>query len=217
MEKIIEIWKKENIAQAVFNFYCGGDSMGDTDLSFEDSEGIRIEFSDTKNEDTLATYFDNEVYNNVSFYEASDGHYQGENGNVIITLDENEDMFSYYKDAQSEWSEQITNNIDIELTNDEVEFINEFVTNINGGSDNSPTINYKKDFIMTNKRKELVDNIIRMVDEKTGNYVPEEVNGELEEWYNYTTDINDVTEIIIKDNKLDIEINNNYTTYTDSD
>ena len=72
MEKIIEIWKKENIAQAVFNFYCGGDSMGDTDLSFEDSEGIRIEFSDTKNEDTLATYFDNEVYNNVSFYEASD-------------------------------------------------------------------------------------------------------------------------------------------------
>jgi hypothetical protein len=216
MEKIIEIWKKENITRGVFNFYCGGDSMGDTDLSFEDSEGIRIEFSDTKNEDTLATYFDNEVYNNVSFYEASDGHYQGENGNVIITLD-NEDMFSYYKNAQSEWSEQTTNYIKIELTNDEVEFINEFVTNINGGSDNRPTINYKKDFIMTDKRKELADNIILMVDEKTGNYVPEEVNGELEEWYNYTTDINDVTEIIIKDNKLDIEINNNYTTYTDSD
>ena len=216
MEKIIEIWKKENIERAVFNFYCGGDSMGDTDLSFEDSEGKRIEFSDTKNEDTLATYFDNEVYNEVSFYEASDGHYQGESGNVFITLD-SEDMFSYYKDAQSEWSEQIANNIDIELTNDEVEFIKEFVTNINGGRDGSATINYKKDFIMTDKRKDMANRIMEVIDEETRNYVPENIDGELEEWYNFTTDSNDVTEITIEDNKLSVEINNNYTTYSDSD
>jgi hypothetical protein len=41
--KNIEYWKNANIDYAIFNFFCGGDSMGDTKLTFYDANSNPVE------------------------------------------------------------------------------------------------------------------------------------------------------------------------------
>ena len=82
MEKLIKKWKEYNLDRAEFEFSCGSDSMGDTDLySFKkDNNPIEVD-------DDFKQKIESEIYNNVDFYETSDGHYQGEAGTVTVTLE----------------------------------------------------------------------------------------------------------------------------------
>jgi hypothetical protein len=211
-EKIIEIWNELQITHIDFQFTCGGDSMNDTTLNIHKGEEI-IE------NDAISTYFDHEVYNAVEFYVNSDGHYMGEDGNVLIEMNDEGDGFNYMKSAQSEWCERITSDVEVELTDEEIEFVREFVRDINGG-DNDTNINYKKDFIINEKRKELIDSIGEKVSDVCGNFTPDiEGEGEINDWYSFTTNEDDITdsEVIIKDNKLIVSVSNEYYTYQDSD
>jgi hypothetical protein len=36
---IIKLWKENNLGEAMFIFTCGGDSMGDTEWKFSDTNG----------------------------------------------------------------------------------------------------------------------------------------------------------------------------------
>jgi len=211
-QKIIQLWKELQITHIDFEFTCGGDSMNDTTLNIHKGEEI-IE------NDTISTYFDNEVYNAVEFYVNSDGHYQGESGNVLIELDDDEETFNYMKSAQAEYCERVTNNVEVELTDEEIEFVREFVRDINGG-DNDTNINYKKDFIVNEKRKELIDSIGEKVSDICGGFTPDiEGGGELNDWYSFTTNEDDFTdsEVVIKGNKLIVSVSNEYYTYQDSE
>jgi hypothetical protein len=211
-EKIIEIWNELQITHIDFQFTCGGDSMNDTTLNIHKGEEI-IE------NDAISTYFDHEVYNAVEFYVNSDGHYMGEDGNVLIEMNNEGDGFNYMKSAQSEWCERITSDVEVELTDEEIEFVREFVRDINGG-DNDTNINYKKDFIINEKRKELIDSIGEKVSDACGNFTPDiEGEGEINDWYSFTTNEDDITdsEVIIKDNKLIVSVSNEYYTYQDSE
>jgi hypothetical protein len=136
---------------------------------------------------------------------------------VEITLeeDEEESTFVYSKSSQSEWSERTTNVIGITLTKNEIDFINNYVLNINGG-DNDVVVNFKKDFIMTDDDEELLTDLKDRVDKETRDYTPEEIDGELDDWYSFTTNGDEQDEITIDENgSLQVEVSNSYTTYRD--
>ena len=213
VEKIIQLWNELEITHIDFEFTCGGDSMNDTTLNIHKGEEI-IE------NDVIATYFDHEVYNRVEFYVNSDGHYMGESGNVLIELNDEGDEFNYMKSAQSEWCERITTDVEVELTDEEIEFVKEFVRDINGGDNENPNFNYKMDFIINQKRKELIDSIGKKVSGVCDDFTPElEGEGEINDWYSYTTNEDDITdsEVVIKGNKIIVKVSNEYYVYTDSD
>jgi len=212
-QEIIQLWKELQITHINFEFTCGGDSMNDTTLNIHKGEEI-IE------NDAISTYFDNEVYNAVEFYVNSDGHYMGEEGNVLIELDADEETFSYSKSAQAEYCERITNEVEVELTDEEIEFVKEFVRDINGGDSEGANLNYKKDFIINQKRKELIDSIGEKVADICGGFTPViEGEGEINDWYSYTTNEDDITdsELIIKGNKLIVSVSNEYYVFVDSE
>lgn len=213
VEKIIQLWKELKITHIDFEFTCGGDSMNDTTLVIHTKD-------ETIENETISTYFDHEVYNRVEFYVNSDGHYMGENGNVLIELNDEGDEFNYMKSAQSEWCERMTSDVEVELTDEEVAFVKEFVRNINGGESEQANLNYKKDFIINDKRKELIDSIAKKVDDACDDFTPDiEGKGELSDWYSFTTNEDDVTdnEITFRGNKMVVTLSNEYYVFTDSD
>ena len=210
-EEAIKIWKDHKVTQARFEFYCGGDSMGDTMFHFETENNEELP---SKVVSELEGYFDDEVYRNVEFYEASDGHYMGEMGNVYIELNDEED-FNYMKNSESEWNETFSSIIGVPITDDEKTFIEKNVRSIVGGYDDSPMINYSRDLIMTDKTEKMVGELLEKIDNHTQEFVPDfedEIgNGELQEWYTYNT--SDINDIINEKGELAIPINNNVCVY----
>lgn len=151
-DRILEIWKEKNIARVEFNFSCGGDSMGETYFQIWNNKEEEIE------EEEIVNYFEENVYKNVDFYLNSDGNYQGESGTVIITL--NDDDFNYSKSSSSEYSEQETFEVDVELTDEEVSFIKNYVSTINCSTESdNVNFNYSTDFIMTDELIEIESNL----------------------------------------------------------
>jgi hypothetical protein len=212
-QKIIQLWNELGITHINFEFTCGGDSMNDTTLNIHKGDEI-IE------NDVIDTYFDSEVYNAVEFYVNSDGHYMGENGVVLIEMNDEGDGFNFMKSAQSEWCERITSEVEVELTDEEIEFVKEFVRDINGGESEGANFNYKKDFIINQKRKELIDSIGEKVSDACGGFTPEvEGDGEINDWYSYTTNEDDITDskVVIKGNNLIVSVSNEYYVYADSE
>jgi hypothetical protein len=207
----IKLWKELGITNCTMEFSCGGDSMNDTNFTFyKDTKEIKCQ--------ELFDYFDNEVYRQVEFYEASDGHYQGEFGEVHIELDEESDdehSFTYSKSSKSEWSERTENVIGITLTEKETEFINNYVLNINGG-DGDVVVNFKVDFIMTDDDETLLEELKDKINKQTQDYSPEDVDGELDDWYSFTTN-GDGDTLTIKDNELQVEVSNSYTQIREED
>lgn len=206
--EIIKHWKELNLERAVFEFNCGGDSMGDTTwfLKNKDNEDV----TDAQIEEFL----ENIVYDRVEFYENSDGHYIGEAGEVIVTLSDDEVDFDFSKSSQSEWSEQITSELEIDLTDDEIEFINNYVLNINGSQDGN-TINYKRDFIMTDKIEKIAADLTTKIEEQINDFSPNiDDDCELDDWFNFTTNEDD-NGLEIKDAQLVIHLTNTYTEFRD--
>jgi hypothetical protein len=207
---IIKLWKELEITSIDFKFSCGGDSMNETEIEIYTKNGV-IQNSE------IEDYFDNEVYKNVSFYEASDGHYIGESGVVEINLenedDEDECSFSYSKSAQAEFSENFTENVDVELTDKEVEFINANIINFNGEETNVNVV-YKDDIFLTDEDELLVNDLLKKIDDTISNYTPNDYEGELQDYYTFNTKEDNLT---IEDNLLTFEVNFNAYVYRDSE
>lgn len=160
-EEIIKKWKELGIDRAEFVFSCGGDSMNDTELIFYDSKDTEIEFE-------FNMEIENEVYQNITFYEVSGDNYQGEAGTVTIKLDE-EDNFTFDKDAEAEYKELNSVSIKINLTKEEYDYINRFVRDFEV-SDSYDNITYSKDFFMTEEMKNLESSILDKITEAADNY-----------------------------------------------
>jgi len=205
MNEIIELWKKLDITKGEFIFSCGGDSMNETEFKFWNSKNEEVEDSELEN------YFESEVYREVDFYEVSDGHYMGEFGTVIIVLEEDDDepYFSYSKESQSEWEERLSEVMKYELTDDEVKFITEKVQSIVGGEDGQ-AINYKGDCLLSDEEVELSEKLLDNLWNTAGDYEFENADGEPQEWFVFTTSIDEEDEIIIEDNKLSVEVQRTY-------
>lgn len=209
LKEVIELWKELNISTANFNFHCGGDSMNDTDLTFTDTNGNSVENSE------LHSYFEDEVYNKVEFYEASDGHYQGESGTVVIELNDEVDDFTYSKSSESEWCEALDSKTNIELTDKETEFLKNHVANINGG-DGDVAVVFKNDLILQDADEELLKLLEEKISEFTNDYEPNELEGELDEWFTFSTEEEEGEgDIELKENNLTIYMRNSETVYKD--
>lgn len=211
---IIKLWKEKNIAYAKFEYNCGGDSMGDSQLFFYDKDGNEI----TSGVAEIDSYLNDEVYREVDFYVNSDGHYIGEAGYVHIELDEDDEEggFTYSKNSQYEYNESHESDMEFHLTPEEKAFIEAHVLNINGGEDNAIAVNYKHDFLMTDEEEELVEELKQNIDKACEEYTPkDDYEGDLQDWYRYTTN-EQGTDIEFKDDMLIIHMSNSTTVYKDN-
>ena len=163
---VLKLWGELKIKEVHFVFSCGGDSMNDTSIEVYNSND---ELLDCEIVTDIENYFDDVVYDNVNFYVNSDGHYMGEDGKVIITLDEDE--FSYDKESQEEWCENEVFTEKFELTDEEVEFIDKYVDDINGNmSEGDYNVNYKVDFVQTDELIELEQELVKKIENYFNNY-----------------------------------------------
>jgi hypothetical protein len=214
IEPIIKLWKELNIDYAEFEFDCGGDSMNDTTLTFTNKDGEII------SNDILDCYFESEVYNNVSFYEASDGYYMGENGVVEIKLDE-DISFSYSKNSTSEFNEGYTEIADMVLNEAEATMVNKIISNMNGNGWGDTTINYKGDFILSDEDDEMVESIANKITDFCLNYEIEDAEGEEMEdsvvWTTNSDDISDLQVLQIEDNKIKLHIRKEFRILKEND
>ena len=152
MQDAIKLWKKKKISHAEFSFSCGNDSMDDTDLTFY-KEGKEVKSKE------LSDYFEDAIYDNVEFYENSDGYYIGEQGTVTIQLNEEGDDFDYDKSSTSEYDKTEDDIIHFELTKEQAQFLEEYVSDMSGGEWDGDIINYKKDFILTEEHEEMIEEL----------------------------------------------------------
>lgn len=204
--EMIELWKKLDIQRCEMEFSCGGDSMNETDFKFFNSQNKQVDGEE------LEGYFENEVYNEVEFYEVSDGHYMGEFGQVEITLEEEdgeEPFFQYDKQSQSEWEEREVQVMEYELTDSEVKFLTEKVDSIVGGEDGE-AINYKTDCVLSDEEEEISEKLLKDISDTANDFEFENVYGEQQDWFIFTTRIDDEDGIIIDGNKLSVEVTRNY-------
>jgi hypothetical protein len=222
---IIKLWKEKNLGEARFIFTCGGDSMGDTEWEFSDANG-----NDCEAPKEIKDYLDNRVYNDVDFYVNSDGHYCGEAGTVTVTLDEDSEDeeewdFSFSKSATSEWSESHTSKVEYALDDVEAAFVKEHILNINGGEDAGIAINFKHDFLMSDEEEAIFADLENKINHFVRDYDPhdngEEVEGELQEWYTFTTNTDGDGDIAfnltVEGNNLILYITNSMTVYKDDE
>lgn len=218
-ESVIEAvseWKKLGIDNANMEFSCGGDSMNDYSFQFyikntKDkgrSENIEVE------SDELKSFFDRQIFDDVEFYVNSDGHYIGECGNVVISLNDDEDGFVYDKQSQSEWSESYEETINIKLSKEEIEFVKSKILNINGGTDGGHTFNYKVDCVITDEDEKIIEVLGKRLETDCEEYEFEEVEGEQEDWFTWSTnqEIEDVIQFTEED-EMSIIIRRNYIQY----
>jgi hypothetical protein len=166
----------------------------------------------------LENYFDQEIWNEVTFYEASDGHYIGENGVVTITLNEEGEGFDYSKSAQSEWNEQFSGELLVKLTDEQAEFINKYVLNIMGGEDSGSKaiINYKGDFILTDNDERIEGELADLIYDEAIDLEIDEAEGEPSDWFNFNTN-EDNEELVIEDSMLKVKVTRTYYVYKDSE
>jgi hypothetical protein len=202
--EIIELWKKLDIQRCEMEFSCGGDSMNETDFTFYDSQDKQVDA------DELESYFENEVYNQVEFYEVSDGHYMGEFGQVVITLEDEDDepFFQYDKQSQSEWEEREIEVMKYDLTDSEVKFLTEKVDSIVGGEDGQ-AINYKTDCVLSDEEEELSEKLLQDIADAANEYDFQDADGEPQDWFTFSTDTGE-GEIEIIDNKLSVEVQRSF-------
>lgn len=218
----IQIWKEKGIVKADFEFQCGGDQMNDTSIMFYNEAGEEVSCPE------LEDFIDNEIYNQVEFYVNSDGHYQGESGNVYITLEEDDDAedgasFVYDKVSESEWSESFSEVAYCELTPAEAEFVNKYIHSFVGGGDGEAT-NFKADCILNDDDDALLESVITKIGDFANEYQFKDAEGEENEWMTYTTDMGEAdfesdveydenNPTLIVGNTIAININKSFTIY----
>jgi hypothetical protein len=192
-EDVIQLWKENDVNHIDFVFSCGGDSMNDTEIVIYDNKDKIIENKD------IADYFDEQVYNAVEFYVNSDGVYMGEDGTVTITLEDNiddEEDFTYSKSSTEEWNETESFSEVINLTDEEVEFIDKYCKDFNGNeSEGTNNVNYKTDFIQTDELVAIEENLIAKISDYFDNY--EHNLDNVSDWNSYEIDCTTLD----KDNK----------------
>jgi hypothetical protein len=168
-KEVIQLWIENGVDQIDYEFDCGGDSMGETTLNILDKEGNSIDCKE------IEDYFENKIYDNVEFYVNSDGHYMGERGNVYVYLEENEGepYFNYSKCSIEEYNERESFDVMIELSEEEIEYVDLYVNNINTAWGDNINFNYKTDFIKTDRHEELEKSIDEKLTKFYNDYEPE--------------------------------------------
>lgn len=208
--RIVTLWKEHKVAKCICEFSCGGDSMSDTMFKFFNEAGDELP-EELVSE--IEDFFQDDMYKKVEFYVNSDGHYNGEFGDVIITRNEDEEAedeeaFEYYKDATGEYNESFVDaDVQFPLTAAQKKFINDNVSNINGG-EHDIAVNFKRDFIMTTVQETMIDKMKQRIKSFMYDRQPAcDYEGELDEsGLSYTTNQDgEVLKIVNNDLLFDVQ------------
>lgn len=161
LEFVIETWKKFQVSHIVVEFSCGGDSMNEVSETFykEVEDGLEQIITDEEVTDLWHTYFESTMYHEISFYECSDGHYQGESGTVKIELNEKGDNFTFTKIAEAEYQEEHETDYEVTLTPEEQEIFQEYIEDFSFTIEEltEKSIEYKKDFIISQEFEQEIE------------------------------------------------------------
>lgn len=206
MQEAIKLWKECKVQSATFNFNCGGDSMNDTSWDI-------VAKKNKKKVGELESLLDDLVYKEVEFYEASDGHYQGEFGTVEVELDEDGDgdnaVLYFNKYSTSEYQESFSEEIRVEINETEKRLFTDYIENFQGGRDDTAVINYKMDCILTEEEERVIYGLIDRVnliaedvEITTDDYDPDINNGG-DDWYRF-----EMSEI--EENELVVSVEKSY-------
>ena len=201
-DPIIEKWLELNIKRAEFEFYAGGDSMGDTNLMFynEKDEEVAFEYKDE---------IDQMVYDNVEFYVNSDGNYLGEHGVVNIELDDDNEGFTFSKSAMSEYCESVADTISLQLEEQEYNYLRDYVSefedscNVEDITYGYSIFVYSVDFFKDNELSDIEESILAKIKEACNSHSYEqESDRDIDE------DGINISDLDLKeDNKIDFNVN----------
>lgn len=189
-EDLIRLFTNNMVDEIVWEYQAGGDSLNEyTTLFYLKGQQVEPDIFDPTDL----------ILDNVDISEASDGHYLGEFGKVIITLEDDDLVFN--KIFQSEWNENKDLFISIKLTDEEAEVAKKITElRIEVDEESIDNIEFKEDLYigpeMTSIINDLVDKICDIADDKV-----EHVEEEMDD-YRTMTKISDVN----SDNEMEFRL-----------
>jgi len=215
--EISKLWLELKVDYILIDFSCGSDSTDLEGTMIYDQSGTRISSYD------LSKYFEDEIFNNVDFDEATDDYYLGESGTVKITMvedggcywednEEGEEIeiltyeFIYDKKSKSKYAKEILSTLNIPLDDTMIKLIKEKISNINGNS-SIIFINKKTNVDLTEEEDIVLENLKSMIVKYCKKFIPQ-IEGEIDDYYQYDTVKIDRDETEKLNNPL-IQISNN--------
>ncbi len=210
---IISLFESNTVDLIQVDFQAGGDSVNLVEVEgmYCNSKEVVLNTSDFA--DTIIEL----VYDNVSFYETSDGHYMGESGIIAITYEAGK--LTYEKEAQYEYSEHYSKECELEISKKEALFYNSYIENIYAYEVNSLVekedfkVQFKNNFFLNTENVKLLDSILTKI-KKEVKKTAEEIEEICKE--NYSCDeFYSIDDMMLVDNKIHIDINYYLTEYRD--
>jgi hypothetical protein len=161
VSRIKELFTSGKVDKIVWNYQAGGDSINDYSNNFYlNDEEVTIEDID------VSDY----VLDKVDIADASDGHYLGEFGNVIITLEDDE--LQVVKDYQTEWSVSEDEVMYVSVSEKQIEVLKKIKSFTLSVYEHSlEEINFIEDLYITDEMRTAIDNIIENAIDKADDFL----------------------------------------------
>jgi len=161
VSRIKELFTSGKVDKIVWNYQAGGDSLNDYSNNFYlNDEEVTVEDID------VSDY----VLDIIDIAEASDGHYLGEFGNVIITLEDDE--LQVVKDYQTEWSVSEDEVMYISVSEKQIEVLKKIKSFTLSVYEHSlEDIDFTEDLYITDEMRTAIDNIIENAIDKADDFL----------------------------------------------
>ena len=161
VSRIKELFTSGKVDKIVWNYQAGGDSLNDYSNNFYlNDEEVTVEDID------VSDY----VLDIIDIADTSDGHYLGEFGNVIITLEEDE--LQVVKDYQTEWSVSEDEVMYISVSEKQIEILKKIKSFTLSVYEHSlEDIDFTEDLYITNEMNTAIDNIIENAIDKADDFL----------------------------------------------
>lgn len=161
VSRIKELFTSGKVDKIVWNYQAGGDSINDYSSNFYlNNEEVTVEDID------VSDY----VLDIIDIAEASDGHYLGEFGNVIITLEDDE--LQVVKDYQTEWSVSEDEVMYVSVSEKQIEVLKKIKSFTLSVYEHSlEEINFTEDLYITDEMRTAIDNIIENAIDKADDFL----------------------------------------------
>ena len=161
VSRIKELFTSGKVDKIVWNYQAGGDSINDYSSNFYlKDEKVTIEDID------VSDY----VLDKVDIADASDGHYLGEFGNVIITLEDDE--LQVVKDYQTEWSVSEDEVMYVSVSEKQIEVLKKIKSfTILVYEHSLEDIDFTEDLYITDEMRTAIDNIVENAIDKADDFL----------------------------------------------
>jgi hypothetical protein len=169
VNRIKELFTSGKVDEIIWEYQAGGDSLNDYSSNFYlNGEEVKIEGID------VSDY----VLDVVDIAEASDGHYLGEFGTVIITLEDDE--LHVVKDYQTEWNVSEDEVMYVSVSEKQIEILKKIKSfNISVREHSIDDIDFIEDLYITDEMNTAIDNIVENVIDKADDFLnslPDEID-----------------------------------------